>query len=105
MWAGMFVFDGHSGVLCPLWLSAIWAAFATTISLTTKLLADRFWLTALLGAIAGPLAYFAGVRLGAMQFGWSLSLSLATLALVWALLLSLLVLCFRRGVQSKRLGH
>jgi hypothetical protein len=38
------------------------------------------------GALGGPLAYWAGVRLGAASFTWSLLSSLGILAIVWALL-------------------
>ena len=43
-------------------------------------------LSALFGALGGPLAYWAGVRLGASTFHWPLLSSLALLAVVWAFL-------------------
>lgn len=95
MWSGLFVFDQYNGYLCPPWLVAIWAAFATTVNMTLKLIGKRLWLSVLVGAVAGPLAYFAGVRLGAMTFGWSQPLSLATLSLVWALFLPLVLMLYR----------
>jgi hypothetical protein len=43
-------------------------------------------LSVLLGALGGPLAYWAGVRLGAATFHWPILSSLALLAVIWALL-------------------
>jgi hypothetical protein len=43
-------------------------------------------LSALFGAFGGPLAYWAGVRLGAAAFHWPLLSSLMLLAVVWAFL-------------------
>ncbi len=44
-------------------------------------------LSAFLGAVGGPLAYWAGVRLGAASFGFSLPFSLLVLGMVWAFVL------------------
>ena len=39
---------------------------------------------ALLGAIGGPLSYYAGQRMGAVAFGFGLGPTLAVLAVIWA---------------------
>jgi len=49
-------------------------------------LKGRPFLSALFGATGGPLAYWAGVRLGAASFNWPLVPSLLLLAAIWALL-------------------
>ena len=54
-------------------------------------LAGRPLLAAALGAGGGPPAFYAGFRLGAVEFHPTPGLSLAVLALVWALLLPLLM--------------
>ncbi|WKE63939.1 DUF2878 domain-containing protein [Gallaecimonas kandeliae] len=81
----------------PPWLLALWAAFGMLPNHGLAWLKTRPWLAAVLGALGGPFAYWAGVRLGAVSFGWPLGSSLAVLALVWALLLPLLM---RRGTGS-----
>ncbi len=53
--------------LVPLWMVALWATFATTLNLALAPLKSRPWLAAVVGAVAGPLAYWAGVRLGAIE--------------------------------------
>ena len=76
--------------LAPPWILALWALFATTLNLSLGWLKQRWLLAALLGAVAGPLSYWAGVRFGAVQFvaPWP---SLTALSLGWALMTPLLV--------------
>jgi len=110
-WFGLFVFEepsllpasvqGYLRFLCPLWLIAIWVAFATTIGTTRTLLRGKLWLTPILGAIAAPLTYYAGVRFGAVQFGWSSLISMLVLAVVWVLFYPLAVTLHRRIVAER----
>ena len=48
------------------------------------------------GAIAFPLNYWAGLRLGAVEFGYSLPTTLAILAVTWAVVLPLMFLLTAR---------
>lgn len=75
----------------PLWVFVIWAQFATLFRYALFWLSGRPLLAAVFGLLGGPLAYGAGVRLGAAQFGDNLAASLLSLALVWALLTPLLL--------------
>jgi hypothetical protein len=86
-WAGVFAFPMGSGILgfCPLWMAALWANFAGTLHLCLDWLRGRYWLAAALGACGGPLAYYGGQRLGAMQFGDNVVTSLLVIAAEWAL--------------------
>jgi len=77
--------------LAPLWMVAMWMLFATTLNVALRGLRERTWLAALLGAIGGPLAYFGGERLGALQFVDPRALSLLAIALGWALLAPVLL--------------
>ncbi len=86
--AGVFRFDG--GVLVPLWLCALWLAFATTTGRSLSFLGRRPLLAALAGAVAIPLNYWAGQRLGAVEFGYPVPATLAIMSLVWAVALPLL---------------
>ncbi|HEY7775386.1 MAG TPA: DUF2878 domain-containing protein, partial [Kineobactrum sp.] len=65
--SGIFVFPG--GVLVPLWLCCLWLAFATTLGRSLAAFGPRPWLAALAGGIVVPLNYFAGSRMGAVEFG------------------------------------
>lgn len=89
----------ESGVLlegtAPYWMVALWALFATTLNVSLKSLQSRPWLAAALGAVGGPLAYYAGARLGALQLVQPAAM-LAALAVGWALLTPLLLSAARR---------
>lgn len=92
MWSGMYTFVGHpKSWLCPLWITALWINFATTLRSSLSWLLDRYWLAALFGAVGGPLSYYAGARLGALTFPADTQLSLVVLTLVWGLALPGLV--------------
>lgn len=77
--------------LCPLWLVALWAMFGTTLRGSLSWLAGRYVLAALLGAVAGPLSYLGGAKLGAVTLPPNPAFSLAALAVGWAVMMPLLV--------------
>jgi hypothetical protein len=52
----------------PYWMVALWAIFATTLNVSLRSLRPHLGFAALLGAIGGPAAYYAGTRLGALEF-------------------------------------
>jgi len=52
--------------VAPAWMAALWANFAATLRVSMSWLQGRWILSALLGAVAGPLSYLAGQRLGAI---------------------------------------
>lgn len=76
----------------PHWIVAMWLIFATTLNVTFRWLKRRWLLAALLGAVAGPLAYYGGAALGAAEFpGSDPALALAVIAIVWASAMPLLM--------------
>lgn len=74
-------------VWLPLWIPALWLLFATTFNASLLWVLRRPWLAALLGAAGGPLSYLAGERLAALRMGPDPRLSLAVLAITWAVLM------------------
>jgi len=52
----------------PLWMTPIWIALVLTLQSSMSWLNGRYLLAGLLGAISGPFAYWAGVRMGAGIF-------------------------------------
>jgi hypothetical protein len=82
---GFFSFR-HEGMPIPLWLVVIWLALAALPHHSLSWMKGRPLLSALFGALGGPLAYWAGVRLGAATFHLPLLPSLALLAAIWAAL-------------------
>lgn len=78
------------GGLTPVWMVALWAGFATTLNVSLRALRQHYLLTALIAAVGAPLAYHAGVRLGALHWINALP-AMVIVALGWALLLPLLM--------------
>jgi len=69
--------------LTPLWLIGLWLAFAGFLKTTLTYLRGRPVTQWCLGAIGGPMAYWSGARLGAVDLHLSLPLALGALALAW----------------------
>lgn len=82
---GFFSFTS-TGFPIPLWLAVIWSALAALPHHSLAWMKRRWLVSALFGALGGPLAYWAGVRLDAATFHWSLLSSLMLLAVIWAVL-------------------
>jgi hypothetical protein len=76
--------------LPPHWIIALWALLATTLNLSLGWLKGRWWLAALMGAVAAPLSYAAGVRMGAASLV-DTNKALALLAIGWAFVMPLLM--------------
>lgn len=83
--SGFFSFT-TTGFPIPLWLAVIWLALAALPHHSLAWMQKRRLLSVIFGALGGPLAYWAGVRLGAATFHWPLLPSLAVMAGIWALL-------------------
>jgi hypothetical protein len=69
----------------PLWILALWVAFALTLNHSLRWLRGRMLCAALLGLLGGPLAYLAAARIaGALTFVAPAWHALTALALGWA---------------------
>jgi hypothetical protein len=99
---GVFSFGTTSPVpwLCPLWLVAVWMMFATTLTASMRWLNGRYAVAALFGAAGGPLSYYYGLRLGAIEFNTNIVITLVTLAVVWAAVMPVLVWLARAFVPN-----
>ena len=73
----------------PIWMMALWALFATTLNFSLRWLQPRPLVAALFGLVGGPLAYWAGARVDAIEWQQPIALLLA-LAIGWAVLMPLL---------------
>ena len=102
-YAGLIIYR-VDGVPIPFWLAMIWLALAILPHHSLRWLKNRPWLSALFAAVGGPLAYWAGVRVGSAAFGASLLPSLALLALVWALLWPLVMAIAGRILPAETTG-
>ncbi|MGE0824158.1 MAG: DUF2878 domain-containing protein [Candidatus Binatia bacterium] len=90
---GAFSFPGMAGTSwrSPLWMVALWMAFATTLHTSLRWLSGQYVLAAVLGVIGGPLSYYAGAQLGALQLSTDLSFSLSVIATAWGIAMPLMV--------------
>ncbi|MBM3342013.1 MAG: DUF2878 domain-containing protein [Betaproteobacteria bacterium] len=75
----------------PYWIVALWALFATALNVSMRWLKGRLWLAAALGAMCGPLSYWAAARLGAVVFTQP-GHALVALAVGWSVLMPALML-------------
>jgi len=87
--------------LAPLWILALWAAFAMTLTVSLAVLQRHLYLAAAVGLLLAPLAYLSAAR------GWSsVAFStphwhgLAVLGIGWSLALPLLASCARYWQRS-----
>ncbi len=80
----------------PHWILAMWALFATSLNVSLRWLRGRLQLAALMGAVCGPLSYWAAVRLGAVQFVHPAQVMVA-LAVGWSLIMPALMLLSQRN--------
>ena len=86
---GVFHFS-MPGPLIPLWLIVLWALLATTLRHCLAWSARPWWRASLLGAVGGPLSYYAGSQLAGVSFGYGTMPTVIGLALLWALLFPVL---------------
>ena len=89
--------------LAPYWMVALWSEFAIALNVTLRWLRHRPWLAAALGAVFGPLSFLGGARLGGARFV-DAPAALATLAVMWAVLMPLVMALSNRfdGVTDPR---
>ena len=79
-----------SEFMAPYWIVLMWALFATTLNFSLSWMKAKLLLAAVFGAVAGPLAYYAGVKLGAVQFTNEVN-ALVALSIGWAVFTPLLL--------------
>lgn len=87
---GVYVPIG-GGSIAPLWMTALWLNFGPLVSLSLSWLKGKYWLAAVLGGLAGPVAYWGGEKLGALNVAELFTQGYVPLALMWALVLPCLV--------------
>ncbi|NND82020.1 MAG: DUF2878 domain-containing protein [Gammaproteobacteria bacterium] len=92
VWFGVLQYEHGllAPFLAPHWIVAMWALFATTINGSLGWVKTNWLLAALMGAVGGPLSFYAGYKLGAVQIP-DMALAMALLAAGWAVFMPLLV--------------
>lgn len=86
--------------MAPSWIVALWLAFATTFNVSLRWLQGKPAAAALLGLAGGPLAWWAGARMGALELV-DAGIALSAIGVGWAILMPLLLaLAARLNVGS-----
>lgn len=97
---GILSFEQDSGFPIAPWLALLWLAFAMTLLHSLQSILRSIWLSVGLAAIAAPLSYLAGAKLGVIsvsEYGY-ISISAG-----WAVILGLTsLLANRYGLVTKQ---
>ena len=90
--AGWIAYTGRApdSILPPIWIFALWLAFATLPQGSLQWLRGRPWLQGALGAASGPLSYLAGVKLGAATLPDPPTTAILAIGVGWAIVLPLI---------------
>lgn len=81
----------------PLWILALWVAFALTLTQCLRYLQKNLWVAALFGGVGGPLVFWcAGRAWGVVHFPAPSGHELTALAVGWGLAMPLLAGMARR---------
>jgi hypothetical protein len=96
------------GAPTTLWMITLWLGFAATLRHVLGWIRGRYLVAALLGAIAGPFAYWSGAKLGAVVLT-DMVPSLAMVSVEWLIAMPLLLLLVTRlergGCTSTRVAQ
>ena len=87
-WIG-YQSHGWDGSLVPVWILALWGAFASTLNVSLAWLQGRYLISMTFGAFGGPLAYLGAEKIGAVTLNGNDSF--IALSIGWALLTPLLL--------------
>lgn len=95
--AGGMAFPAHAELGAPttLWMVTLWLSFAATLRHVLGWIRGRYVLAAVLGAVAGPFAYWSGAKLGAVVLTDGVS-SLVMVGLEWLVAMPLLLVLVAR---------
>ncbi len=92
--------------MAPYWIISMWMLFATTLNVSLRWMRGRYFIALIAGAIAGPLAYIGGSKLGGIVF-LDRTAGLVALSVGWGVIMPILVMLAERldgispGVEAK----
>ncbi len=85
----------------PAWIVALWVAFGATIGAFARLFGDHALIkSSIAGLVAGPLAYWAGARLSALDIVGSDIDACLAIGVVWAVAMPVLLMIETRPLQT-----
>lgn len=84
--SGVMIYEDATFIGIPLWLICLWILFAMTFMHALYWMRRYLWLAAVFAGVFGPLSYWLGDELSSAELGAPIVLSLAIMALGWAIL-------------------
>lgn len=89
--AGLMAYSAQSlPPIAPWWILCLWVNFVLTLNHSLSWLLERRWLAAVISAIGSPVSYFAGQKLGALNWLQPEMLVIVS-AITWAIAVPLLL--------------
>ena len=85
-------------LIVPLWITAMWAGFATTLNHSLFWINKNYYIAFLMGFIFGPISYLTGEAFKAIQFNTTIVNGLGILAISWGIAVPVVVYINRRIV-------
>ena len=91
--SGVLSFPDHAVMLWPstAWMVSLWGNLALTLHGCLAWMRGRYLVGVLFGGAGGPMAYWAGAGFGAVQLDQGTTLSLAMVAVEWAIAMPVLL--------------
>lgn len=89
-----YVNHGWSSAVVPVWILALWLAFASILNVSLRWMREKYMLGVIFGAVGGPLAYLGAQKLGAVTIhGIN---ALLALSIGWAVITPILLVLAKR---------
>ncbi len=79
----------HFHGIVPLWMTSLWAFYATTINHSLAWAGRSFWMMVILGGLGGAASYSVAFKLGAASLSIPLWVALTVIGCVWAVVFPL----------------
>ena len=93
LWQGLNLiqFELQMAMLPPLWILLLWITLALSINHSLSWLNKSPWFPLLFGAIGAPLSYYAGHRIGAVDFPSGFVSFCIAISLSWSIVMCIFV--------------
>ncbi len=72
-----------AGPIAPWWIIGLWVVFALTLTESMGWMRQRAIIGSLMAGVSAPLSYYAGYKLGAVEFPMGLQTAMIIAALTW----------------------
>lgn len=97
----IYIPDHHNIILKKLCLAGLWINFATTFEYSLNWIQKRYLLAMSLAFFGGPLAYYSGSKIGAIEIYDPAILSYIKIGVLWCVAMALLMFIFNKAKAIK----